>query len=289
MDVEAYERNHNIITEIGISTLDTLDLVDVVPGENGENWREKIRARHFRIHEHMHYTNKEFVHGCADKFEFGTSEVISLEDAPRIIASCFKPPFSRLATADEAAASWPAAESPLPGQAPADPPKRALILVGHGTTQDIAYLQALGYNPLNLSTLLETLDTAALYRSLQRDPQPKSLGTVLYELGMAGWHLHNAGNDAVYTLQATLAIAVREAARRGSREVGREREEAGRERLSGAVQEAIARVCAEREGWSSAEEGEDGGVPEKAGKESAEGKDRGASEGKQKDVELPVR
>jgi hypothetical protein len=30
---------------------------------------------------------------------------------------------------------------------------------------------------------------------------------ILYELEIIGWYLHNAGNDAVYTLQAMLAIA----------------------------------------------------------------------------------
>lgn len=71
VDVEAYEKNINLITEIGISTLDTEDLKTVLPGKEGENWLSLIRARHFRIEEHKNYHNKEYVDGCADRFEFG--------------------------------------------------------------------------------------------------------------------------------------------------------------------------------------------------------------------------
>ena len=71
VDVEAYERDAKIITEVGIATLDTQDIAHVVPGEGGTNWRSCIRARHFIIKEHQHYKNGEFVAGCPDKFEFG--------------------------------------------------------------------------------------------------------------------------------------------------------------------------------------------------------------------------
>lgn len=71
VDVEAYERNNNLVTEIGIATLDTDDLEGVVPGEGGANWMKLIRARHFRIKEYSHLNNTEFVSGCADRFEHG--------------------------------------------------------------------------------------------------------------------------------------------------------------------------------------------------------------------------
>lgn len=71
VDVEAYERSPRLITEIGIATLDTKDLLDLAPGDGGSEWLKKIRARHFRISEHKHLNNTEFVNGCADRFEFG--------------------------------------------------------------------------------------------------------------------------------------------------------------------------------------------------------------------------
>jgi hypothetical protein len=71
VDVEAWERNHKLITEIGIATLDTADITSLAPGTGGANWAGVIRARHFRIKEHSHLENTDFVGGCADSFQFG--------------------------------------------------------------------------------------------------------------------------------------------------------------------------------------------------------------------------
>jgi len=119
------------------------------------------------------------------------SEFVPLEDAPKIVASCFKPPYSGLAQEDMESA-----------------PKRKVVLVGHDTMTDVKYMRDLGYNVLNLPPH-EIVDTAELYRYLRREPSNRSLGSVLADLGIAGWYLHNAGNDAVYTLQSMLAISVR--------------------------------------------------------------------------------
>jgi hypothetical protein len=56
---------------------------------------------------------------------------------------------------------------------------------------------------------LETADTTCMWRYLRRETNPRSLGSILAELGIIGWNLHNAGNDAVYTLQAMVAIAIK--------------------------------------------------------------------------------
>ncbi|KAF2834940.1 hypothetical protein M501DRAFT_943064, partial [Patellaria atrata CBS 101060] len=200
VDVEAYEHNHNLITEIGVSTLDTRDIINIPPGKQGENWLEKFRNRHFRIKEYANLVNKNFIIGCPDRFEFGTSEFISLHDAPKEIAACFRPPYSKVDKSEETENEK--AESK-------DGP-RTLILVGHDAKQDIKYLSQAGYNLLNAS-LLEVLDTASIYRAWTRDMHPRSLGTVLLDLDIPGWHLHNAGNDARYTLQALVALSVRSA------------------------------------------------------------------------------
>jgi hypothetical protein len=84
VDIEAWEESHNIITEIGIATLDTRDLANLAPdkalmredgnevkGCDGPNWRAAVRARHFRIHEHRHYRNSKHVRDCPDRFDYG--------------------------------------------------------------------------------------------------------------------------------------------------------------------------------------------------------------------------
>lgn len=186
VDVEAYEKNERPITEIGISTLDTSDLIGLPPGEVGKTWMKKIRTRHFRIKETAHLHNSEFVAGCADRFEpeFGESEWISFKDAPQVIASCFRPPYSRPLDHLNGGLSNDAEGTPEP--------KRKLVLVGHDIKNDIHYLRKLGYDVSNLSNLIEALDTADLYRAWKHQLNPSKLGSILVDLELTGWNLHNA-------------------------------------------------------------------------------------------------
>lgn len=74
---------------------------------------------------------------------------------------------------------------------------------------DINYLGKIGYDPFDLSNLQELIDTSSMYRAFKREPNPRNLGSILATIDIAGWYLHNAGNDAVYTLQAMISIAIR--------------------------------------------------------------------------------
>ncbi|SLM41260.1 Ribonuclease H-like domain [Lasallia pustulata] len=264
IDVESFERNHNMITEIGICTLDTNDLADLAPGEGGVDWQNAIRARHFRIKENSHLVNKDFVAGCADRFEkaFGVSEFISIKDAPQIVASCFKHPFSATLTPFEGSDSNTEEQ-----------PNRNVVLVGHDTSTDIAYLRGLGYDVSNMRNLLECLDTATLFRALKYETNSRSLGSILLELGLMGWNLHNAGNDAAYTLQALIGIAVR--GLHPSRV-------SPSEKLEEAVKETANRVKEDEVQWAMADlAGGDGGAPEKhkPGDENRSGGGRGGKGG----------
>lgn len=189
IDVESWERNSNNITEVGVATLDTQNLLNIAPSTHAIDWQPLIHARHFRIRENMHLNNVDFVNGCADRFEFGTSEIISLADAPAILATCFRPPYRRSDIGTSQASS------------------RKLILVGHDVTHDTRYLRKLGYDVGNLADLA-LADTSLLYRALTKEMQPKSLAKLLAEFNMTAWHLHNGGNDAVYTLWVLMAMVV---------------------------------------------------------------------------------
>ena len=90
-DVEAFEFNQNIVTEIGISTLDTIDLRGLQPGAKGSNWAAKIRSRHFHIREHSHRINKVQVEGCPNKFDFSQNERVSKQDVISVLKRCFNP------------------------------------------------------------------------------------------------------------------------------------------------------------------------------------------------------
>ncbi|KAL1955317.1 hypothetical protein VTO42DRAFT_8657 [Malbranchea cinnamomea] len=248
IDVESNEKCHDQITEIGISTLDTLDLVGVPPGPDGTNWMAKIKSRHFRISEYAHVVNSDFLQGCPESFEFGESEWISIKNAGKIVDSCFRPPYSTdsghntrqstpvkagdvvCAVDAEGERTFVSGREDIQANGPAESIKqpksrpRNLVLLGHDIVSDIRYLRKLGCKVLNSDAnsrsddksgnteqpiFLESLDTSVLFRVLKRETQPSSLAKVLVDLGIVGWSLHNAGNDARYTLQAMIGIALR--------------------------------------------------------------------------------
>lgn len=270
-DVEAWEIDHRAITEVGISTLDTMDIIDLPPGKDGENWFGKVRHRHFRIEEYKHLVNHERIHGCPERFEFGQSEFVSLTDAAPAIASCFREPFSRKITRKELETSWveaianaePKAETAADESEQAKSPKlkRTLVLIGQQPEGDIRYLVKLGYNPLNEPNVFEVLDTAALWRVYRHDAQPTNLGSMLYHLDMIGWNLHNAGNDAAYTLKVFLGLCVREASKRGKKELQQERQDHALEILTERVRETIENCHLEQQGWDG-DVDDDGGEVE---------------------------
>lgn len=265
IDVECYERGHHIITEVGISTLDTLDLRGLEPGEYGENWRQQIRSRHFRVEEYAHIRNTEFCRGDPEAFQFGKSEIVGLKDIGSAIDSCFEWPFSIQykhkansekkswdEVAREATDAGNASNTPVNGalaldkQAPENlqqgPKERTILLVGHGIRADLDFLRALDstifsvaaglsqpaatYPPKKkielagldtdslrgakcLNSIREAVDTAELYQILKQDQNTRSLASVLSNLEIDCFYLHNGGNDARYTMEALIALVIK--------------------------------------------------------------------------------
>lgn len=214
IDVEAYEKAQGIITEVGVSTLDTRDLKDTTPGESGTNWQQFIRGRHFRVIEHKNYVNGEHVAGCPEKFDFGSSEWVSLKDMPSVLTSCFHEPFSK---APAQASNY----KEDPNQ------RRNLVLLGHDIGADIQYCHKLGFSVLGRGNLIATLDTKNMYQAYTHDPSPRGLGTIMSDFDFPSWHLHNAGNDAVYTIWAMLATCVRDATTERGTEESKEKRAGG--------------------------------------------------------------
>lgn len=71
IDIEAYEFNQNLITEVGMAIFDTLDIRGKQPGPIGDEWFNHIQGHHIRIKENSWANNSVHVKGCADKFDFG--------------------------------------------------------------------------------------------------------------------------------------------------------------------------------------------------------------------------
>ena len=109
--------------------------------------------------------------------------------------------------------------------------KRTIVLVGHDVASDVRFLQRVGYDVSNLSTLHSSnpvIDTQKLFRAFQKIKNPSriatgqsvSLATVMEELDIAPFGLHNAGNDAAYTLQVMVGMAVESAQARQALDLG---------------------------------------------------------------------
>ena len=219
-DVEANEHAHHLITEIGVSTLDTKDILNLPPGPGGENWIKQIRSRHFRIEEHKHMRNKTYVFGNPDGFEFGESEFVSLKTGEAVTAvdNCFMFPFSA-GFQHDGTRNFKRAQH----LEPVGPAERRIVLIGHDVQTDVDYLSKMGskiftpslakYPPVAahpvMNSIQEALDVAVLYKILKNEANPRSLGSVMADLGRDAWSLHNGGNDARYTMECLIGLAIK--------------------------------------------------------------------------------
>lgn len=85
---------------------------------------------------------------------------------------------------------------------------RKVVIVGHDIKQDIALLYSIDVDIYELPGLLEIVDNQRMQQHNSRYRDPQRLSIVLTGLDIPHRYLHNGGNDAVYTLQSMLALAV---------------------------------------------------------------------------------
>ncbi|QUC19760.1 uncharacterized protein UV8b_04001 [Ustilaginoidea virens] len=181
IDLEAHEDQPGFPTEVGIAVLNTHKIDGVDPGPAGLCWWRFIEAHHLRVREFAGHVNRRYVQGCPDQFQFGASVIVpaaDLVDALRVILSSY---------ADG---------------------KQDVILAGHGLTADISCLDRIGLSAEGLPGVLGTVDTQALHQAWADGDRPRNLERVLQDLCVRCSWLHNAGNDAVFTLRALIAMAV---------------------------------------------------------------------------------
>ncbi|PKS06835.1 hypothetical protein jhhlp_006911 [Lomentospora prolificans] len=191
LDVEAHEVSH-LPTEVGIIVLDTEKTKKVPPGKLGENWWPFAESTHLRVQEYASHTNFKYVQGCPDKFDFGTSRFVPMDDLRNAIKAILT-----------SAASIP---SPSVDGHSSD---RDIIFVGHDFAQEERYLLAVGCDLSDKNAVMRA-DSRDLHQHVSGELQGRSLRHVLLDLGIDYAHLHNAGNDAVYSLRAAVACAVKD-------------------------------------------------------------------------------
>lgn len=221
IDLEWNENINTQVTEVGISVLDTLDLVGIPPGQDGKNWMACIRSFHYRVREYANVVNTNFVSGCPDKFEFGESEWVDLSDIVNAIEQSFYPPYMAEAPRVRSQSVEADGGVPLADLNEKKKSARTIILVGHGISADISRMRDLGTTIFSEAgggiwdwtaganpRIRSTIDTAEFYRVFKCEKQPRSLGSMATEYGMVTWNLHNAGNDARYTMEVYVRIVL---------------------------------------------------------------------------------
>lgn len=87
------------------------------------------------------------------------------------------------------------------------PSGRPIVLVGHALQSDVKFLEYIGLSIADVDQIVHRMDTQGLAGTKKRQISLKKLLTAL---GVEPSFLHNAGNDAAYTLQALLLFAIRE-------------------------------------------------------------------------------
>ena len=76
------------------------------------------------------------------------------------------------------------------------------------------------------------------------------MSTLVLQYGIAAKHLHNAGNDASYTLRIMIAVALDDSQKRRNAEEWKIEKY---NRMEAAFKATRAKVCTEFEGWSTSE------------------------------------
>ncbi|KAJ5749135.1 uncharacterized protein N7511_010831 [Penicillium nucicola] len=202
IDVEWNERENWQMTEVGISVLDTMDMEGVVPGDYGEMWAARIRSRHLRVEEYRDWVNSEFCPGCPDRFDFGESEFVASAHMGQMIDQAFQPPYM-VPTAKDPVKWWKTQT-------------RKVVLVGLDMKSDIQQLKTSGsqvfldYDTPS-SIFYDTINVADLYRAESGELQNRGLQNLLRSLQVLHVNLHNAGNDAHYTLHGLVRLMMKTA------------------------------------------------------------------------------
>ncbi|TDL29582.1 hypothetical protein BD410DRAFT_780030 [Rickenella mellea] len=179
IDFEAWEREHTVLTEFGWSCIQWKD---------GE---EICEEGHLMVKEHASYRNGTYVPDHREHYEFGLSQIVDKITFKRMICDMIN------------------------GFADQGP----LFLVFHDGSQDIKYLNSASITaPLNGLTYLlpesapdtglYVVDTSDMFAAMEGYAGERSAFVRMANLlKIPTAYLHNAGNDAHYTLLAMKAMA----------------------------------------------------------------------------------
>ncbi|PHH63601.1 hypothetical protein CDD81_5693 [Ophiocordyceps australis] len=183
IDIESLESSPGCVSEVGIAVLDMARIKVNSLQDGGSQLWPFIKAYHLRTKEYSGMRNYRYVHGCPESFDFGKSTFPEGANLSAAVMNILGPYLHN-----------------GPGY---------VLFVGHNVDSDIRYLSQIGIDIMGFPAVVGKVDTQDLHQVWFSPDRVKSLESVLADLGIFSSNLHNAGNDAVYTLRAMIALAVR--------------------------------------------------------------------------------
>ncbi|KAI5956035.1 hypothetical protein KGF57_003521 [Candida theae] len=193
IDIEAWEMHNQTVTEIGIGIYDPRrnSAFSVVP---------EITKLHIRVLENMHRVNGKFVVDHAVNFVGEPTLVMSMRDSVVLIQALFDYFFEYVGGEDEGVAGAGAGAGA--GVGVGGNGGLSTYLVGHGVPGDIKWLKSIGIEFPQTYSVLDTLEILKITHGKQN----LSLAKALAKVDIPHPFLHNAGNDAYYTLLLALRL-----------------------------------------------------------------------------------
>lgn len=167
-DIEAWELNNGFVTEIGMAAY--------VPAKQRGALIPVIKMVHILIKEHMLRRNGRFVANHSDQFNGKISYVMTQDEAVRFVQGILDHHYSQ---------------------------EDKYYLVGHGHQGDLSWLVSMG---IRIPDDIQWLDTQSIY-SATHGKKGASLTNALRQAEIPHALLHNAGNDAYYTLLLALRLS----------------------------------------------------------------------------------
>jgi hypothetical protein len=180
VDLEFYEINTKKITEVGMAIYDPPGSAD---DDNGCRLSTHFKVVHFIVWEDRWLRNGRFVADNKFDFLFGKSAAMSMNDCRLAFEQIVKHYESKAAMFD-----------------------RNLLFVGHGFKSDLQMLQKNNFYLGSATTNhLDFLDSCDMWAA--SNCKFGSLNKVLLYLEIETSKLHNAGNDAYFTLVLCLCLS----------------------------------------------------------------------------------
>ncbi|KAH7069944.1 hypothetical protein BKA63DRAFT_420863 [Paraphoma chrysanthemicola] len=179
IDVEWWEHDDSHITEIGVSILDPCFVLD-----RSSAWTVLKFSinHHVRIKSTAHMVNSDFCAGFPEKFQFGKTTFVDIDEAKDMLRHSF-----------------------LRFDARGQP--RPTIFVGHAVQNDVKMIkERFGLDIAALGAVVGTIDTQVLAVENCICPVGKKskLSQLLQKFYINEPYLHNGGNDVVCTMITTL-------------------------------------------------------------------------------------